>query len=266
LKRLRALLICSGYQMVDFIGKSNSDGIDAAIRSLISVEHFSAGSLITMPVLYPSGSSVVLEVTVQGGRCFVTDRGSAYLEAELMGISARAFNREASRVAEDAGIQFNGHDMFVAEVGMDSLAGAMEVVASSSQTAVAISSMRISERVERDAKELLVERLKEVYPTHEVIRDADFIGSSNHTWKIAALVRAPSQTAAFEAVTKNHNSIVGAAAKFHDIARLENSPRRIAVVTSISSLGDYIGVISPATTSVIELSASRRKFEESIAA
>ncbi|MCX5569418.1 hypothetical protein [Kaistia nematophila] len=252
--------------MVDFIGKPSSDGIDAAIRSLISVEHFAAGSLVTMPVLYPSGSSVVLEITVQTGRCFVTDRGAGRLEAELMGISPRAFNREASRVADDAGIQFNGHDMFVAEVGMDSLAGAMEVVASSSQTAVALSSMRISDKVERDAKELLFERLSEVYPTHEVIRDAEFIGSSNHTWKIAALVRASSQTATFEAVTKNYNSIVGAAAKFHDIARLEHSPRRIAVVASLAELGDYIGVIAPATTSIIELSASRKRFEESIAA
>jgi len=252
--------------MVDFIGKPSSEGINAAVHSLISVEHFSAGSLVTMPVLYPSGSSVVLEVTVQNGRCFVTDRGTGRLEAELMGISSRAFNKDASRVAEDAGIQFNGHDMFVAEVGMDTLAGAMEVVASSSQTAVAISSMRVSDRTERDAKELLIERLREVYPTHEVIRDAEFIGSSNHTWKVAALVRAPSQTATFEAVTKNYNSIVGTAAKFHDIARLEHSPRRIAVVASLAALGDYIGVISPATTSIIELGASRKKFEESIAA
>lgn len=252
--------------MVDFIGRPRSDGIDAAIRSLISVEHFSAGSLVTMPVLYPSGSSVVLEVTVQNGRCFVTDRGSGCLEAELMGVSTRAFNKEANRVAEDAGIQFNGHDMFVAEVGMDTLAGAMEVVASSSQMAVTISSMRIADKADRDAKEILVERLIEMYPSHEVVRDAEFIGSSNHTWKVAALVRTSSQTATFEAVTNHYNSIVGVAAKFHDIARLENSPRRIAVVKSMTALGDYLGVISPATTSVIELNASRKKFEESIAA
>jgi hypothetical protein len=251
--------------MIDFVGKRVSANIETAIRNLISAEHFVAGSLVTMPVLYPSGSSVVLEITFQQGRYFVSDRGGGHHEAELMGVS-RGFAREAERIAEDAGIRFDGRDMFVAEVGLDVLPGAMEVVANSSQMAVAFCAMRASERTERDARDILYHRLKEVYSNREVVKDAEVLGSSSHKWKIAALVREGGTTSLFEPVTNHYTSVVGIAAKFHDLARLENQPRRIAVVRNITALGDFIGVISPAASSIIEFAAPHSTYEKLLAA
>ena len=70
--------------MTDFVDKKLSSTIATAIKSLIAVEHFIAGSIVTMPNIYPSGASVVLEISMQGGRVFVSDRGGGFQEAEFL--------------------------------------------------------------------------------------------------------------------------------------------------------------------------------------
>ncbi|RXT52719.1 hypothetical protein B6S44_18385 [Bosea sp. Tri-44] len=251
--------------MIDFIGQKISTHVEAAIQRMVSAEHFRAGSLVSMPVLYPSGASVVIEVTLQQGRCFVSDRGGGHQEAEMMGVQ-RGYAKEAERIAAESGIRFDGRDMFVAEVDIERLPGAMEVVANSSQLAVSLCALRASERDARDARERLYDKLAEVYPTREIVRDAPVMGASSHRWKIAALVKGSAGASVFEAVTANYNSVVGAAAKFHDLARLDNSPRRIAVIDPKAGIGDFYGVIAPAASSVIEMTSPRAKFEELLAA
>jgi hypothetical protein len=156
--------------------------------------------------------------------------------------------------------------MFVAEVDIDRLPGAMEVVANSSHLAVSMCALRASEREARDARERLYDRLSEVYPTKEIVRDASVMGASSHSWKLAALVKDAGRTSVFEAVVSNHISVVGAAAKFHDLARLEHSPRRIAVIATRDGIGDFYGVIAPAASAVIEIGSPRAKFEGLLAA
>jgi hypothetical protein len=251
--------------MVDFIGKKISTDVDAAIARLISAEHFVAGSLISMPVTYPSGASVVLEITSQRDRYFVSDRGGGFQEAEYMG-AARAYSREAERIAQDSGIRFDGRDMFVAEVAVDSISGALIVVANCSQQAAALAAMRAAERVYRDAKEVLIERLGRVYRSEEIITDAKVIGGSNHKWPVTALVRRDGRPVVFDAVSAHYNSVVSTAAKFHDLARLDGGPKRVAVVPNIKMFGDYLGVLSSASTSVVEVGASNETYEGLLAA
>lgn len=251
--------------MTDFIGQKIAGHVEAAIQKMVSAEHFRAGSLVSMPLLYPSGASVVLEITLQQGRCFVSDRGGGHQEAEMMGV-LRGYSKEAERIAIESGIRFDGRDMFVTEVNIEHLPGAMEVVANSSQLAVSLCALRASERDVRDARELLYDRLHEVYPASEIVRDAPVMGASSHQWKLAALVKDAGRVSVFEAVTANHISVVGTAAKFHDLARLDNSPRRIAVIAPKAGIGDFYGVIAPAASSVIEMASPKEKFEQLLAA
>lgn len=234
--------------------------IEEVIRQLISAEHFRAGSFVTMPVIYPSGASVVLEVFRQGERFFVSDRGGGHHEAEFSGAS-RYFAREAKRIAEEAGIKFDGRDMFVAEVAVGQLPGAFTVVANCSQLAAATSVMRSAERSQGDIGEVLFSRLSRIFPATSLAKDAAVIGASGHKWPVSTLVTIDdNRRAVFEAVSHHYPSVVSAAAKFHDLARLEIAPSRIAVVSKTKSLGDYIGVISAVSTSVIESSASDQTF------
>lgn len=251
--------ICSGANMSEVVSERMDAVIEEAIRRLVSAEHFRAGSFVSMPVTYPSGASVVIEVFQQGEKFFVSDRGGGFQEAEFAGAS-RFFGREARRVAEESGISFDGHDMFIVEVSAGRLAGAFTVIANCSQSAANAAVMRAAERTQRDAGDILFTRLARIFPAKLLAKDAAILGASGHEWHVSALVSTQEKRAAFEAVSHHYASIVSATAKFHDLARLELFPSRIAVAQKKEALGDYIGVISAASTSIIEFSASDETF------
>ena len=235
-----------------------SEIVDSAIRRLVSAEHFYAGSLVSMPMIYPSGASVVLELSSQAGRIFISDRGGGYQEAELLG-AERLYSREASQVAADAGIRFDGREISIVEVPIENLAGAMAIVASCSANAAHLCSIKFSER-EDHVRETLFDRLNEVFGPKGFEKNARMFGASNHKWHVDAVVTQNHGLTLFSAVTKSHISAAGTAAKFHDFARLENAPRRVAVVVSAKEMGDWMGVIAPAATAVLEISAANDRF------
>lgn len=246
--------------MIEIAKKTLIEGIDAAVRRMITAEHFHAGSIVSMPMLYPSGASVVLEMSVQASTVFVSDRGGGFQEAEFMGAS-RAFLREADRMASDFGIRFDGRDMFVAEVPLDRLDGAMKVVATASSQAAAAAAQKAAEKNERFAKEAMFEKLSSVFGKDSFRREVDLIGASNHKWRIDAIIDTPDRPIIFNSVTKSYVSAAGTAAKFYDLARLEMPPRRIAVVPSFAGLGDWYGVVSGAADAVLELAAANDQFQ-----
>ena len=226
---------------------------------MVTSEHFFAGSIVTMPVLYPSGATVVLEITRQGDRCLVSDRGGGWQESEMMG-AMRYFKREAVRIANQSGIRFDGRDMFVAEVSFESLQGAMIVVANCSQESVAFAASRMAERSENDSKEMLFSRLSSIFGSSDVAKDVEMVGASNHPWKVSVVVTGRSHLGLFEPVVNKYISVVGTAAKFHDFARMEIPPRRIAVVKSRQDIGDFYGVVAASATQVLEFSSSNDNF------
>lgn len=236
-----------------------SDIVDEAVRRLISVEHFQAGTIISMPVLYPSGATVTLELFMQKERVFISDRGGGYLEAEMIGAS-RVYAKEAQRIACEAGIKFDGQDMFVAEVPIDRINGALTVVASSSSQAASLAALRAADREEGDAKEALYERLSEVFGSSGYEKEVKLLGASNHSWRVDAVVKREDTSAVFNSVTKRYISAAGTAAKFHDLSRLELSPVCVAVVTTKADLGDWYGVISLASNSVLEINDANDQF------
>lgn len=232
---------------------SYSTLLDTAVRDLVSTRHALAGSLVTMPIIYPSGATVVLEVSIHGETCFVSDMGAASEEAEMMGTS-RYFKSEATRIAESYGIRFDGRLMFVAEVPVDCIQGAMVIVSNASGDAARSAANKQAERHEHDVKQMLYERLVSVYRTADVAKDAEAIGHSNHKWKISVLVRDRIGTWMFEPVSGHYVTAVGTAAKFHDFAFLENPPSRIAVIKSREDVGDFFGLIAGASSKVVQSS------------
>lgn len=236
--------------MIDFVEVNARKSVDEAVRRLVTTSHFAAGSIVSMPVAYPSGTSVTLEITMQRERCFVSDRGGAFQEAELFG-STRYFKSEATRIAEAAGIRFDGRDIFVAEVPPANLRGAMVAVASASAEAVSAAMLRAADRSDRDATDELYDRLASIYRTKDVAKNVPMVGESNHQWRISVLVADKLQRWMFEPVTGNYISAVGTAAKFHDFARVEHAPSRAAVIKSREDMKDFYGLISGASTKVL---------------
>jgi hypothetical protein len=234
--------------------KRLADIVNAVAKEITETEHFATGSIIKTPILYPSGASVVAQVSELRDRYFVTDMGYGYREAEMMGATG-FYARSGKALAERFGIRFDNQAFFVAEATRDNLAGAVTIIANASSEAAALSAFKAADRRFEADTDLLYRRLIGVFPKEKVGRDVELAGSSTHKWRIAALVETGKQRVIFEPVSNHHNSVVNAVAKFHDFARLEVPPRRIAMVKSKGELGDLINVLGQAA-SVMQYDAS----------
>lgn len=220
--------------------------VDSVAAQLATTAHRSDGSYVSTPLLYPSGASVVVRVSPDAGKAyFVSDFGAGYMEADLMGATP-TYTRHARSIAEHAGVSFDQHAFFAVHVSEDRLPGAVATIANCSLEAVALTAFKLSERRALEDSNLLYERLVSIFDRKRVEKDADILGASQTPWRVAAIVKGAGRPTIFEAVTKNHISVVNAATKLNDIARLEFPPHRVAVVRGKKQFGTYLGILSQA--------------------
>jgi hypothetical protein len=234
--------------------RRRSEIVAAAARELVRLDHRADGSVIQTPLLYPSGSYVVVRVDGGPERFLISDFGLGYHGADMMG-STTYFPRHARAVAEEAGVGLDQRAFFVLEVGRDQLAGAIAVIANCSHDAVVISALKQAEREKVDAADIVFERIARAFPMQSIARDAKVVRYSDFKWHVATLVRWHDHEAIFDAVTPHHASVVNAATKFNDIANLNNPPGRIAMVQRKANFKAYLNLLSPAA-SVVEVDAS----------
>ncbi len=237
--------------------------LDRSLASLVEVEHFAAGSLVTMPVLYPGGGSVVLDVLPRSNGARITDRGEGFRHAELSGNEA-AFSKSAERIAGDLGLVFDGRDILLEAVPIDRITGAMVMVANASAQA-SHSAMRAPAR-EAAVRDAMFGKLESVFGPGGFEKHGRILGASNHRWTIDASVRHERGFVVFNAVTGHYVSAAGTAAKFHDLGTLEHPPARIAVVVSRQDLGDWYGVVAAASDAVLETVDPNDRFRGLLAA
>jgi hypothetical protein len=229
-----------------------SELVDSVARQLVATEHDHNGSFIRTPLLYPSGSTVVVRVAQGQGRYFVSDWGLGYQESDMQG-AALFYVRHARPIAEAAGVGFDNQAFFIMEATREQLAGAVITIANCSQEATIQAAYALAEKTFEDSKERLYERLVKVFAkragpsTKVVTKNARVIGHSATEWPIATIVRLPGSRlqTIFEPVTKHHNSVAHASMKFHDIALLgKEAPARVAVVHNKKEFGTYLQVLS----------------------
>lgn len=228
--------------------------IDQVARDLVATEHHVGGSFIRIPLLYPSGATVVVRVEAGDGRYFVSDWGLGYQETDLYG-AATFYARHARTIAEKSGVGFDNQSFFVTEASREQLAGAVVTIGNCSQEAAMRAADSLAEKTFEDSKDRLYERLVGIFAAKANVRskivtkNVKFIGYSTTEWPIATLVRPEGshRQIIFEPVTKHHNSVASATMKFHDIALLgKEAPARVAVVHNKKDLGTYLGVLSQA--------------------
>lgn len=252
--------------MVVSVGDSESfqEVVRAATMQLVSHEAIGGAHYVTTPLMYASGGYVVVRVERSAGEFFVSDFGAGHEEAQL--INGETIYRNIARGIADAnGIGFDSYAFFVVQVRQDQLAGAIGAVANSSQEAVNLTSLKVSERRHREADAALYDRLSHVFGRANIARDAHIVGASNTEWHVSSLVTIERRQVVFEPVSKHPNSVVHAAAKFSDISRINHAPGRVAVVSSKKALGTYLGVLSH-NASVIERRVDDRVYQRLLAA
>src|SRR5437763_1256673 len=93
---------------------NKADLIEDVARQLVSTEHDAAGAFVTLPLLYPSGSTVVVRINAGDGRYFVSDWGLGNRESEMYGAGLH-YARHARTIADKAGVGFDNQAFFVME-------------------------------------------------------------------------------------------------------------------------------------------------------
>lgn len=234
--------------------------IDSIAREIVATDHRVGGSFIRTPLMYPSGSTVVVRIE-QGGddRFFVSDVGYGFQEAELMG-AGLMYSKPAHAIAMDAGVMFDNQAFFVLEAGRDQLAGAVVTIANCSQHAAMRAADALAEKTFEDRKVRLYERLIKVFEPKIVGKNVDIVGASNAKWQFATVVRLPGlRPTVFEPVTKHPNSVAHASMKFGDIALLkEHAPHRVAVVHDKKELGTLLTVLSRSANVIDDQESNER--------
>lgn len=227
--------------------------VDAAVMELVQREHFADRSIIKMPLFFPTGTGVTVEIFPQGRTVIISDNGVAFYEVQSCGAD-EYFNRSARAIAREAGIEFDERAFSIRDVPWDQIAGAATVVAESAFLVSLACVRKLDERKDEEDVERLYERLVTIYTAERIAKRAPFKGDSQHEWRVDNIVQSNGHYAIFEHVRPQHNSVTSVAAKFHDIARLEKPPARVSVVESKKEMGDFLGVLSQASN-VIEINA-----------
>ncbi|MDA8231212.1 MAG: hypothetical protein M0006_07730 [Magnetospirillum sp.] len=244
---------------LDEHSKAFQEVVDGVARALADVRHAHGASFISLPVMYPSGSLVVVRIDPHhDGHFLVSDMGMGFEEADLMG-AGRLFAHSAPAVAVRAGIHFD-RQTFSVGVRQEQLVGAVSVIAACSQEAVQMAVFRLDEKKKTDAADRLCERLYRLFTPAKVERGATVVGASNTPWTVTALVRADGHKAVYEPVSEHPNSVASALTKFVDLTQLEHPPARIAVVRKKELLGTRLALISTAAN-VVEEAVSDRTLE-----
>lgn len=228
--------------------------VSSVAAELVEVLHRSQVSYIRTPLLYPSGTIVVVRIDPGISDFIVSDRGMGFDEADMMG-GSHMYDRQARPIAEEAGVGFDHRSFFALQVSRAQLAGAVITIANCSQQAVVAVANRLSERDRVNATDVLYDRLTRIFEERHLARNAELRGASNTAWSIPILITSTGRKAAFEAVSPHHNSVVSAAAKFHDLSLLEKPPTRVSAIGRKADFKTWLGVLNQ-TSNVIETKAS----------
>lgn len=233
---------------------------DKIIQELVAIDMGKSSVMISMPVLYPSGSTVVVKVDSIRNNYFVSDMGLGFQEAEMMG-AVIMFKNAARTISDNTGVGFDEHAFFITQASRDQLIGAIISVASCSSEATVITAHKLTEKTQSDNSDILYNRLVSIFDQRRVHRHVEYKGASQTTWDVDLVVNDRETEILFEAVTKHPNSFAATVTKYVDISNLEFPPKRIAVVNNKKDFGTKLEVLSR-TADVIESKIPDIKIKE----
>jgi hypothetical protein len=204
-------------------------------RALVRVSSREEAVRLSLPLLYPGGTRVGIEISRLRDAFLVSDAGGARMEAGLLG-GERAFQRIAHDVADRFAIRFDHNMMFDLDVSESELVVAVVAVANAAKTAVENTAIHLASVEHADYRAHLWDRLEAAYGLSSITRKPRSFRGAAEQWEFDAAVERGGALALFEVVTPNANSVNSAVTKFLDVRDLgETAPRRIAVLTKIGT-------------------------------
>ncbi|MFX0543177.1 hypothetical protein ACEWPM_015795 [Roseovarius sp. S4756] len=229
------------------------DRVKKALSRISAVRGLDGRLVVDVPVMYPSGATVVVEVERNGDRFWVSDMGHALVETEF--VAAQDFFSSAARTAADEyGVGFDGHSMFALWVPEGRLEAAIVCVANASNSACSEAIRAASDAKGRKANEHIFERIQSVFGPKIVAKTADIQGRHAH-WEAHNVVIFPnSQKAIFESMSMHSNSISSRFLMFSDIKAADDAVSLNAMVKDLERLDEKAQMVGD-VANIIALSA-----------
>lgn len=232
--------------------------IAQAVSRLMKITPEGERARVSVPVLYPSGSSAAVEVVFNAGRCFVTDLALGQMEAEMQGAS-NLYGDAAKKSVQRFGVGYDGLSIFATWANLDKIEGAIAAVANASVFAASNAIYKAVAEKEKQKNEELFEKVVRVFGKNDVVKGDEVVGR-DAIWPAHNVVSlANNRKAIFEYITPHQNSISGKYMMFSDLSKLENKYSLTAVVNSIDSIGPK-GAMLAEVSEVIQLGASDTEF------
>lgn len=234
---------------------------DTITAGMVSARHWHDASFVNMPMVYPSGGRVTVQISRVKNGIRVSDSGFAYREADFLG-AGRSFGKTAATVADVYEVQAGKRSLYT-DVSASELQRAIYDVSAASHLVAQRIVTRAMEGTEATLSDALVDRLDRLFSDN--VRYEDKItGASATEWEVSAIASINGHNAVFQAVSQYPTSIYKASTAFHDLANLDNPPSLISVVSSKAELGNSLSLLSQAGR-VIEVSQSDDVFLRSVA-
>ena len=215
----------------------------SAVDRLMSVRVDGSSARVSVPALYPSGSSAAVEIVLNGDQVFVSDIALGQSEAEMFGAGA-FYDFHARKSAESFGVGYDGLSIFALWVSIDRIEGAIIAVANASVTAARNSIHKSIEEKEKKKNDELFERVARVFGIADVSKYEDVAGR-DAVWPAHNVVTlANNRKAIFEYVSENQNSIASRFMMFSDLVKSPNNYSLNAVVRNINRIGAKGGMLA----------------------
>ena len=218
-------------------------GVRKAVAALVSTSTWGSSYLISVPLVYPSGTNVGVKVTFSKGLYVVSDIAMGFREAESWE-AQRSFGSHAGRIKDEVGVEYTSEHEFRLVVKEHQLSSAIRRVAYASHRAAVKAFHTLPEVGEQEIAVELFQRLRDTFGVENVAGELKMAGASNIEWPFAAQLLQGKRRILFDVVSPRWASVVAAKSKFSDVRHLGPNTLPVAVVEDIDAMGKWLPLIS----------------------
>lgn len=242
-----------------------TERLDRAVSRLMAVRVDGDRVRVSVPVLYPSGSSSAVEIVINGEQCFVSDLGLGQTEAEMNGAS-NFYDHAARKSVERFGVGYDGLSVFAIWASLDKIESAILAVSNASVAAAAGAIYSAIDEKEKHKNDELFERVRHIFSHSQIFGHSDVskqqeIIGRDAVWPAHNVVTLPNnRKVIFEFVSESQNSIAAKFMMFSDLARVEKYSLN-SVVRSIEKIGKK-GAMLADVSHVMQLEAGDNEYIE----
>jgi|GEM_PF-2458475 len=230
-----------------------------AMKRLVSGAQFGNKTIVSIPVVYPSGAHAGVEIEINGDDCFVSDVGQGYAESDNYGAS-EFYKYSAKTACERFSTAYDGLNMFVLKTSVENMEAAIVAVANASVMAARDAFERATAEKSRRSNSDIFDRFIDVFGKERVSKVAELKGK-HVSWDAHNVVSFNGRTSVFEYVADHPNAISSKFMMFSDLRRNDDAQIILnAVVHDINQISQKGQLIADVASNVVPFSATAKQF------